>query len=429
MRKSIVLLALVVVVASAGAAWGAVEADDLMSLVPEPDGVLTRGEFAAMLVEAAGMEGDLSAANLLAEKKILKGYPDGDLHLGQGITRVEAVSLVARTLGLRDSIAPPEEAEAPLDLQHWGYNLYAWFNHQGLVTGNPGDVLSEKQGAAFLQKVFTSDPAAIEIIEKFQASKREMKQTLRTVMSGSINIIPRPGVKGAEEIPQVGTAMTIVQEMVLPDRIHQESTVTMELPDGNLKEFTTEMYLADGKMYQQMPAPESGNMKWYRYPQGLLPNMEQIVEQAEKQAEVIPSELEDFLHYKLLGTIEIGGEEVYQLAFYGRIDDFNKFMEAAMGQFGDTQQFQQSISQATAMIDSMSYWGIEYIGVNDYLPRSAEYSSFITYVEEMEGEPIPLAAIEINMKIKEYSLGEDIVIEVPREALEAPVLELPGLKQ
>jgi len=382
-----------------------------------------------MLVEAAGMERDLTPANLLVEKKILKGYPDGDLHLEQGITRVEAVSLVARTLGLKDSIAPPEEAEAPLDLEHWGYNLYAWFNRQGLVTGDPGDVFSEEQGAAFLQEVFTSHPEAIEIIKKSQASTREMKQTLRTVMSGSINMIPRPGVKGAEEIPQVGTEMTIVQEMVLPDRIHQKTTVAMELPDGNLEEFTTEMYLADGEMYQQMPDPESGNMKWYRYPQGLLPNMEQMVEQAEKQVEVIPPELEDFLHYKLLGTIEIGGEEVYQLAFYGRIDDFNKFMEAAMGQFGDAKQFHQSISQATAMLDSMSYWGIEYIGVNDYLPRSAEYSSFVTYAEEFEGEPIPLEAIEMTMKVKEYSYGEDIVIEVPREALDAPVLELPGLKQ
>jgi len=60
---------------------------------------VSRGGFAAMLVEAGKMESDLPPADLLVQKGIMKGYPDGELYLERAIKRMEAVALVARTLG------------------------------------------------------------------------------------------------------------------------------------------------------------------------------------------------------------------------------------------------------------------------------------------------------------------------------------------
>jgi len=295
------------------------------------------------------------------------------------------------------------------------------------VEDNPEELLSEEQGAALLQKVFNTDPEVVSILEQSQAKTSKQYQSVRTVMSGSMQMVPRAG-KGAdaEDLlpPASVTSMEMVQEMVLPDKLHQTSTMTVQIQDVGTQEITTEIYMVDGEMYQKIPVEENGSAEWYRFPTNILPDMEQLMENAEQQLEAIPPELEEFFHYQLLGTTELNGETVYEVAFYGRVDDFNKFIEASMGRLGGNQEFLESMGKAASLLDTMSYWGIEFIGMDDFLPRAAEYTSLVTYREELDGEPVPMEALQTYMKVEEYSYGEDITIELPAEAVDAPELPM-----
>ena len=115
---------------------------------------LSRGEFAAMLVEACKMESALPPADLLVQKGIMKGYPDGELYLERGITRLEAAILVARTLGVSEVAVEPADSELLLDEGHWGYAFYSWLDRFGLMDGNPEQLLTKEEGKAFLDSIF-----------------------------------------------------------------------------------------------------------------------------------------------------------------------------------------------------------------------------------------------------------------------------------
>lgn len=415
--------AAILLLALSGAAVAGPSQAELLKLVPRPDGVLTRGEFAQMLVEASAMGEASQGAELLAQKGIMKGTPGLGLELERPITRVEAVALVGRTLGLADDVAPPQGVRGSLHAGHWGYNLYAWLSREGLVSGDPAATLSEEEGAHFLSQVFTTGEDVLAILKESKARTEKIK-AMRTTMSGSMKLIPRAGVEGAEKISALTPTMHIAQEAVLPDRIHQTSTVKITLPGGQEEEITMEMYLADGQMYQKVPDPKTGEARWFRYPKDFLPDFTQLLKQAQQRAEVIPPGMEDYLHYKLLGTAEIGGEKVYEVAFYGRVDDWQKFLSAAFGQFAGAEEMQKSLGAGTDMIDSLSFWGLSYIGTDDYLTKKADYSVIITYVPELQGEKVPLQALQFTMRADEYSYDPNIKVEVPEEALKAPVLEL-----
>jgi hypothetical protein len=417
-KKRIFWSILVLLLAVSGAAWAA-----------ETDGNFTRGDFATMLVEAAQLEGEegVSPAALLMEKGIIQGFPGGDLGLEKEISRLEAAIFVGRAMGLKDDINPPKQATAPLDPNHWGYNIYAWLNYHGLISGEPQDVLEREEGLNLLDQVFRTQAEVMEIVEKSQAAAQSQNQTLSMVIDGTIRMIPRSGVEGAEEIPTGEQKMRIEQKVILPDKIHQKISMNLVIPGSGEEMITMETYFVDGEIYQQIPVGENGAMAWFRYPKELIPDLKEMIEMAEKQGTAIPPELEEFLHYNLIGTTQVNGEEVYRIAFYGRIDDLNKFFNAALGQFGDNAELQQTLNQSAAVIDSISYWGIEHLGVNDYLPRDVEFSTIMTYNDVFMGEPLPISGMEMTMSFDEYRYGEEVVIEVPQEALDAPVLEIPEL--
>lgn len=398
----------------------------LMLLVAAPvqgQETLSRGEFVAMLVEAGNMESNLLPADLLLQKGIMKGYPDGQLHLERDITRMEAAALTARTLGMAETVALPMEVDVLLG-EHWGYAFYSWLEFFGLMNGNPEDVLTKEEGGAFLDKVFTSSPEAVSLLEKTKEAAKGIS-SLRSAISGKIKMIPRPGTD--EMLPQMNIQMKALQEMVLPAGMHQKSTVIIDLPGvEGLEEISTEMYLVDGKIYQQLPLGETGEMQWVLYPEELFPNLEQMMN-LEEAGTAIPEGMEDYLHCQLLGTSEIDGEEVYKLAIYGRVDDFDAFLEAMAGQLGSNQPLIELLGQGLAMIDSMSFWCIEYIGADDYLTQSADMFLIITFAEEFAGEPNPLEALQMNMKVEEYSYNENIVIKLPEEAQNATLMDLSEL--
>ena len=77
----------------------------------------------------------------------------------------------------------------------------------------------------------------------------------------------------------------------------------------------------------------------------------------------------------------------------------------------------------------MSLWCIEYIGADDYLTKSADIFLIITLAEEIAGEPNPLEAIQMNMKVEEFNYNEEIIIELPEEAQNATLMDFSELLQ
>jgi len=75
----------------------------------------------------------------------------------------------------------------------------------------------------------------------------------------------------------------------------------------------------------------------------LLPDLEGLLEQAQR-LEALPAGLEKYMHYHLLGTTELDGEEVYVISFYGLIDDYASFLNVALGQLGGMGDIGQALA-------------------------------------------------------------------------------------
>ncbi len=429
--KKVYLLAVVMVMmlifTFAGTAIASPVSDNLFAGSEDPDEPLNRGDFAAQLVEASGMESDLSPVDLLLKREIIVGYPDGELYLDRKVNRAEAVTLTARVLGLSDNVPPMEEEEKFIDTDHWAYNFYSWFGFLGLVEGDPCEILTRDQGEAFLKRVFSTDSTALEIMEDTQKQFKDIK-TLSLKSTININMIPRPGMEDVEEIPEFASEMSVSQKIVFPNKIKQVSTVLVDDPQEGMQEITLEMYMIDGKMYHQIPDMETGETTWVLFPEGLLPDMEELIEQ-QMQTDIIPPGMEDSLYYKLLGKETINGEEVYKISQYGSIDDMEMFMTTILEQFGDASAMQHLLAMSFSMLESMSIWGVEYVGVEDGLSKSSIVAFVITYAPEFAGSPNPLEALQMQMRIDEIKYNEDISIELPEEALDAEELELPEMPE
>ncbi|MHB1042831.1 MAG: hypothetical protein ACYC0Q_08345 [Eubacteriales bacterium] len=64
----------------------------------------------------------------------------------------------------------------------------------------------------------------------------------------------------------------------------------------------------------------------------------------------IPEELKPCFHYQTLGTTEKNGHKVHEIGYYGRIDDLDAFLKAAMpeslrGTLGGP-EFEKSLGEA-----------------------------------------------------------------------------------
>ncbi|MEW6448077.1 MAG: S-layer homology domain-containing protein, partial [Bacillota bacterium] len=216
-RITMVLLAVVLAVfllVQAVLAAGPVSADDLLAVLPQPPAageLATRADFAAMLVRAAAIPQSpvkdkvaqdvapdawyAGAVATLKEKGIMSGYPDGTLQPERPVTRTEAVVLVARTFGLFTTVSAPEAG--PLPQGHWASSLYNWMYSQGIApaAAAPEERLTVTEAAAFLSRVFRSDPEALAIVEKSAAAMAKVT-AFRGKTTMDIAMRLRPGASG-----------------------------------------------------------------------------------------------------------------------------------------------------------------------------------------------------------------------------------------
>lgn len=396
------------------------------------DDNITRGRFALLLAQQMGiveegMSDPAAAADLLVARGIMQGYPGGDLGLDQPISRVEAAALIARSFGLRDDLAPPPWAPirvpANLSANHWGYNLYAWLvQHGAMAAGQaPEQFLSDEEAQAILAVAFAGDDEARALNEQTRERSAAQLQDMGFETAGTMHMQMYMNPEAVADAPfdHLDMAMDFTQRVVVPTGLYQRSTMRMNVPGTPAEEITTELYWVDGTMVQQVPHPETGEPFWFRMPDEAVIDFGAVMEASVRQTS-LPPELQEYFVYKLLGTQRLDDEEVYAIAFYGRVDDFAQFMDAVFGALGDVPL--PASTQVADMIRSVSYWGIQYIGVEDLLDRAMEYSTIVLYADQFQGEPSPVTMVRTDMRIDEIRYGRDLPIELPEEALTAPVL-------
>lgn len=426
---------------------GTVTADQLRQVfpqAPEQGKTLTRGEFAALLARAAGIQVTNSPAAspadawyapavvTLKEEGVIRGYPDGGLHTDEPVTLLEAAVMASRVLGLPDGVAAPE-VKVSLEQESWGYTPYAWLVRAGLLQPgqDAGALLTVDEGIAFLARVFGSDPEAEKIVQAAQQAQAKVKDVK---FAGSMAISARLRPEAVREVSGVsGVSMqgNIESEFSYPLSLHQKMDMTLnlpaektpgkDLPPGGKVQVTTEQYLVDGNMYQKIEIPGMEKPQWMKLPQGALPDLQTLVEQS-RNAAGLPPGLKDSFHFQYLGDGIENGHKVHRIAYYGRIDDWQALMQALPG--GLTPEMEQALNQAGGVLKSISFWGTEAIGAEDNLTYASEMTGLVAFADKFQGETVPLETMTINMKVTDYQYNSGVKIQVPAEALAAPEVPL-----
>lgn len=395
-----------------------------------PDDPITRGEFAAMLAEKAGIPvedvtilpvgvpGDASYAGALAtlvKAGIIVGYPDGTVGHDEPVTGVQAAVMVGRVLGLPSTLAVHGVEMTKLPDSHWAYGQVAWMSEYGLtMEGSMTATLSQRAAESFLDRVFSADQQAMDIVLKSMEAQQDMTAfSLTGTMQ--MNMIPKPGLD-AEEAAAIegmaGTTTAMQMEYVKPGKIRQ--VINTEVPGVGIMEM--EQYIIGSKMYQKITNPETEEILWH-----VMTLPVDLASLEETQNPGIQAAMLEKFHYQYLGTSNLNGKKVYKIGYYGRIDDMGEFA-GLMSQSGGSDAMAEVLSNIGDFIETMSFWGISYIGVDDYLTYGEKTGALIGY-----GNAVPIATMEMSMEIDAYVYDDSIVIQLPDEAKDAVVIEMPPM--
>ena len=415
---------------------------------PELNEPVTRAGFAAMLCEAASLKvvkgSTVPACDVdedswyaealatLAQKEVMVGYPDGTFRPQQPVTGLEAGILAVRALGLPETVSSTG-VDSPLDWNHWGSSVYSWLLDQGLVSSqaNPEGHITVENAADFLARVFGCDEEAVAIVEKGQKSAATVEDMSFT---GTMQMMMKPRAGAEAEMPLVQGSTQMTMEMILPDTLHQSMRMQFEgLPAGNgatpIPTMEMEQYLVDGSMYIKTVAPNSGETQWICLPGEALPDLKALMEESLQANIGVPEELRKYFHYQLLGTTEKNGYPVYEIGYYGQIDDFEAFFRSVLPESMRSLvegALEEGIEEAGKMYKSISYWGKDYIGVDDNLSHASEVKMVMVFNDEFQGEPVPIELMEMYMRADKLEYNTGVKIELPLEALEAPEIPVPA---
>lgn len=347
------------------------------------------------------------------------------------MTGAEAAVMVARTLGLFGTTGQPEAG--PLKPDHWASSLYNWLVNQGLVSAqsNPEGTLTVGEAADFLARVFGNDPRAVEVMEKSRQAQANVKAVrVKTHMDMAM----QPRAEMANQVPILSGSGEMSMEVVFPATIHQVARWRFEATGGpaakdeqRLPELEMEQYLVGGKMYMKMTDPTTGKAEWMRLPGSAAPDLEALMKESLEASRLsggrIPEELKPYFHYQLLGATEKDGRKVFEIAYYGRIDDLAAFFKLAVPESMrgtlDGLQFERSLDEAGKLIKSISYWGRDYINADNYLPCGGELKTVLSFADRFQDEVVPFELIEVRTRVEEYAYGDQIKVELPPEALQA----------
>lgn len=405
------------------------------------DQALTRGMFAVLLVQAANLPvatgtpgfSEVSAdawyagaIGTLIQENIMRGYPDGGAHPEQPVTLLEASVMCSRVLGL------PGKAQAPqvsgvLAPDHWGYTPYAWLVKVGLLepARNANEPLTVDTGIAFLESVFSSDPRAEEILLK-SAQAESGVQSMQFSGDIEMKMSARDNMPALGQFEMKGTQTC---RMILPLSMYSHLDLGVILPPGLAPaesgfpseglNLTVDMYLKDGILYEGIKMIGEPGYQWIKMelPEGMQEIMTRQNGNSASFLNNLPEEMVSCLYTRYLGRAEVNGKVVDQVAFYGRFDDLNTYLKRVMPQEIMQGELGKSMEQLTDLVESISYWGVQSVGVSDSMTCATEMSAMMGFGESFMGQPIPFESMEMKAGYHDIRYNSVDKIEVPAEAI------------
>jgi len=408
----------------------------LLEISRSEEGLLSRGAFAAMLVEAAGIsEKEITEdANLpqdlkadawyaksvmaLCDRDILKGsleniYPDN------AITGIEAITFIARVLGISEKDVVDDVEIKGLPKEHWGYAVYSAAVKEGLVLEDldPLKALDSETAAKLLMGVFGTDRKVKDMFLEIDKKNEDIKSFR---ISGNMAI--EMEMDGAEDLEVDGPIKTIASfNSEFGDNIiHQTVETMIPLVEETMK---TEQYM-DKEFIYTMISGLGEEDKWIKMKNPMSAIFD---ENFLSQQQALTGEIDELTHYRLLGTEKVDGEDCYKIAMYTRLDNISEIF-GKMNIFG--QQEQEALKEASDMLEDISMNGYIYVGVDDKLVKKALIDATISMniADSKKESPVVLKAIKMNMDFNYKDYDADIEIEIPEEAKEAEILDLENLE-
>jgi len=420
--------------------------ESVLNVLPEgsvdlsdPDATLSRGAFAAMLAYAAGIssDGDADESKLpsdlppdawyaeqiaaLYDSNILKGSADNKVYPENPITGIEAMALIARTLGIPESSPAPDVKVDGIQEGHWGYDLYSWLQKEGLVLENVdiSKPVNPDTAANLLVNAFGTDRQAKAIVDEANARNKDIKSMrAKGTMAMKMNMAAPDGSS-----TPVNTNITFNIEMSKDMVIHE--TLETAIPNMDnadaAQTVTIEEYIDKDYIYILIPG-QDGEQNWTK-----MKNPVSMVfdEQFMSQQQQMMNGFDGLVHYRLLGKETLDGKEVYKIATYSRIDDITKLFDM-LGSVGD--QEKQALGAANAILKSIYVSGVTYLGVEDGLVYNADMTASILLDTEMQKDsPAAISSMYMEASFDYYDYNADITIDIPDEAKDAEELDLNNL--
>ena len=425
-----VLIAIVALVLGGSAMAEDINATKLMNILSTNKN-LTRADFVFMLVKAAALEPEYTSfqfpldvskdswyadpIKITLQKSIIKGYSDGTIRPEQEITQLEASTLIVRTIGLPDNAAAPDvyAASLPLSNTHWGYNVLSWVVSEGFLTDpDPNGNLTREESAVLLDKVFGTNQKARDFSKLAEQAQKSIK-TMRISGTMDIKMKFNSETYGQADAPtEIRTVAGMTGELSMDQGMHQR--IDYNLPVAGVPQsFTMEQYLTEGGMFIKMSNPQTGEAMWTKMPQKMFPKMSDIIKQ---QSNPITPETEKMFFYRYLG------EDNYatKIAFYGKIDDFNKFMNMFSGQGLSPQGMQDMSKQVNGLIKSTSIKGTMLINKKTNLPESTKLFATVVFNKDnsQKGFAVESMIADYDCSYTDYD-SSSISVTLPKEALSA----------
>ncbi len=408
-----------------------------MKGLPQTGDKLTRAEFTVMLVQAAELPAptgpvtlplDVPANAWYAEilktalaKGVVKGTAGNTFSPNQPITQAQAVVLVSRVLGL-PGVPAPGQLTTPVPNNHWAFVPFTWLVKDGIVDASvpPDIVLTPVAGATLLEKVFGSAREAKDIAAKSKSAQAGIKTT-RVTGTMSMSMQPNPAVQVQGMPTNMNMQAKVAMEMNLDQGFHQQFTMTILGLPQPMPSMEIEQYMVAEGMYMKIKDPITGEQKWFKMPEGTMPNFVELMKQQSTLMQ-LPKELEDLFRYRLLGEKTIGSNTFYELAFYGNIPDLAQFMNLVGAQAGLSPELKKSFEQTSSLISGISMSGKMLVNKDNYLTDSLNGSAVVTFADQFQGQAFPLKSIaaQLNFNYKDYNAN--IEIKLPEAAAKAEVI-------
>ncbi|WP_031515771.1 S-layer homology domain-containing protein [Desulfofalx alkaliphila] len=441
MRKIFLLFIIACMLSMAGPLAAAAEEltpGDLMALLPqgEPSDQLTRAEYAVMLSNAAGFSamearspGNNTAdawyaedLNKLLSYGIIQGYTDGTVRPDQTISRVEAVVMLSRVLGL--PLLPADNIKVPgLEKHPWAAGPYTWCVKEGFLsqTANPSGIITRQEGDRLLVGAFATNNRGREINQK---SQQMIKDAATMRISGKMNMIMELMPEMAQQV--AGSKNNYLSFDTLMDTkfnsnqgLYQSISTSMpQLGDLTIPAINTEQYYNHEGMYMRIFDAATGQSEWIKYPSDMVPDFSTV---NRNRNPIVSAELDEIFYYRVLDDVRIKGKDCYQVAFYGRINNFSQLMKMLAQDLPEV--FNNELFRANqSLVDSMSFMGVSAIDKESYLPVRVNTQALITYNQKLLGEKLPFRALRTNYEFNYSDFNEPINIKLPEEVLEAKEL-------